>query len=49
MIEDKNLCPKCRVGMLLFWSFKYKICINCHTIYPWPLDEGQKPLIQHQR
>jgi uncharacterized protein (DUF983 family) len=49
MISEKNRCPKCGAGMLLFHSLKMKICVDCNIKYPWPLDAGQVPLIQYQR
>lgn len=48
-MNPKNLCPKCKVGMGLFYSLRMKWCIDCGTKYSWELTEGQQPLIKHQR
>lgn len=48
-MNPKNLCPKCGKGMGLFYSLRYKWCIDCRVKYPWELDKDQEPLIKHQR
>ena len=48
-MHDKNKCPYCNRGMLLFSSFGYKQCVACNKKFAWNLEEGQKYLIQHQR
>ncbi len=49
MISDKDKCPLCGKGMLLFFSLRRKACVDCRKEFPWELDKGQQPLIKHQR
>ena len=46
---EKDKCPVCKRGMLLFHSYRIKACVDCRIVYSWDLDPGQFPLIQHQR
>lgn len=48
-MSDKNKCPVCGLGMLLFSSLRMKICVKCNKVYTWDLTEGQQPLVKHQR
>ena len=48
-MNPKNLCPKCKVGMLLLYSLRKKLCVECRAEYAWELDKGQQSLIKHQR
>jgi predicted RNA-binding Zn-ribbon protein involved in translation (DUF1610 family) len=43
--RSKDQCPDCGKGMLLFSSMKIKTCNSCRKDFPWPLNEGQKPLV----
>ena len=47
--RSSNDCPKCGRGMLLFSSNKEKICNDCRTVYDWPLNPGQMPLVRATR
>lgn len=50
-MSEKDKCPKCGRGMLLFRSLRYKqyVTLDCGIKVPWDLDKGQKPLILAQR
>lgn len=49
MVADRNKCPKCGKGMLLFPSLRMKACVDCRETYSWELEKDQPRLIQHQR
>jgi hypothetical protein len=45
----ENICPDCKLSMLLFRSTFKKICVCCGKEYKWELNYKQQPLIKHQR
>jgi len=43
-------CPECgNTSLALFTSLNRKYCHDCVIWIPWYLEDGQKPLVQHQR
>ena len=45
----ENICPQCRLSLILLRSHSKKVCVNCNKEYAWHLNENQQPLIKHQR
>lgn len=43
-------CPKCgNPEVVRMSSLRIIYCVDCHTESPWPLKDGQKPLIGSAR
>lgn len=43
-------CPKCgNPDVIRMSSLRIIHCVDCHTESPWPLKDGQKPLISSNR
>lgn len=44
-----NLCVYCRLSLLIFRSYRYKVCAECGQEYDYLLKDNQQSLIRHQR
>ena len=44
-----NICPICSGALVKLMSLFKKTCGDCGAVYKWPLDDGQKPLVKHQK
>jgi hypothetical protein len=42
-------CPTCNAPLVTLSSQRLKLCVDCKAEYPWPLKEGQKPIVTNNR